>query len=155
MKKVNLKTIEIAEAYKLLAEPKYQKLNDEDKVKLWKISRKLAPIALKYEEEKLDANKKLMPDDPEFPQKLQKAAQYENIKLGKESGELPITDEEYREIAKIFSEFNSLLKKALSELEEKEESIEIEPLSEEALGKLMDSNNWTFKQIDAIAFIVE
>ena len=47
MKNVELRVEDITAAYVLLGEAKYQKLSDEDKVKVWKISRKLFPVAEK------------------------------------------------------------------------------------------------------------
>ena len=152
MKELKLKTGEIVNAYQVLDEAKYQKMSDDDKVRLWKISRKLSPIAQKYEEERADANRKLVPSD-DFNPKLQKAVEYERLKKeGKE--ELPMTDEEYTSTLKEFKEYEGLLKKALKDLEEKENEIEIEPLSEEAFGKLMASNDWTLRQVDLLEFII-
>ena len=152
MKSICLKTIEIAKAYKLLAEPVYQNLGDADRVKLWKISRKLFPIATKYAEEFQSAQQSLKPSD-ETMEKFKLAMQYEEAKEKKT--QLPMTEEEYQDILKEWKHYQGLLKEAMKDIENKENALEIEPLSDEAVGKLMSSNKWTFAQMDVVSFIVE
>ena len=154
MKSLSLTTEKITKAFKVLDEARYQKLSDDDKVKVWKISRKLGPIALKYEEEALDAERKLMPSE-DFPQKLQKVLAYEKALDEGKKDSLPMTREEHDAFAKEYFAYKDLLNKATAELKEKEATIEFEPLSENAFGKLMSSNDWTLKQVDLIEFIIE
>lgn len=153
MKSINVKTADIVAAYRVLDGAKYQKLGDEDKVRLWKISRKLSPVAQKYQENVEDAKRRLLPSE-DFPEKLVKAQEYEKLK---EQGikELPMTAEEYVETVKMFHSYTSLLEKALKEYTEEPVTLEIEPLSESAFGRLMASNDWTLSQVDLLALIME
>ena len=154
MKSLKLKTIEIVKASKLLDEAKYQAMSDEDKVKLWKISRKLKPIADKYTEEKKDAELKLIPSE-NFHEEMHKGAAYEKFVQSKKEGEPPISKEEYQQIMQKYLDYQVLVNKALKELLDKEEEIEFEPFSEDAWGKLMSSNDWKIAELEPIAFLIE
>ncbi len=153
MKSLNLETGKIVEACKILDNAKYQSMADDDKIKLWHISRKLEPIATKFKEDEKDANIRLIPSE-NYVAKMQKAILYQEMKKqGKEN--LPITDEEYKAALAENIKFNALLAKALKEMKEKEVALEFEPLSEEAYGKLMSSNDWTIQQVKALDFIAD
>ena len=90
-----MKTNEILEAYKVLQNAKYQKLSDDGKVKVWKITRLLKPVATQFKEDLQDAQQKLMPDG-DFIQRLGKAMQYEQDKKNERTP--AITDGEYQAI---------------------------------------------------------
>ena len=84
---------------------------------------------------------------------MQKGAEYENFIDKNKEGEPPISAEEYKEIKKKYVEYKTLVNKALQELQNKEEEIEFEPLSEMAFGKLMASNDWQIKELNLISFL--
>lgn len=150
--KKSVKVSAVISAYKVLGDAKYQKLEDSDKVKLWKISRQLKPVATQFEEDKKDATEKLIPEG--FAENYVKAREYEQKKKeGVES--LPMTEEQFLAFVKELNSFNKLLDDALKELIEKEIELDYEPLSEEAFGNLMASNDWTLGQMDAIEWIIE
>ena len=152
MKSIELKTKEVAEAYNIISAAKYQKLSDDDKVRVWRISRKLCPVAEQYEKDVEDAKIKLLPTE-DFPQRLQVALQYQSIKdAGGE--DFPISQEEFNRTAADWNSYNGLLNKALKEIAEKTVAIEIEPVTEEAFGRLMASNDWSFAQAGALEFII-
>ena len=48
-----------------------------------------------------------------------------------------------------------LMTAALKEFADEEVEVNIKPLTEEAFSKLMASNNWTLKQVDALEIIIE
>jgi hypothetical protein len=150
--KKTLRTVEVLNAYGILSKAKYQKLNEEDKIKIWKVQRNLKPIAKKFEEDKADATENLIPSD--FIDRLSKAQEYEALK---EQGEenLPITDVEYIKVLKEIKNYNRLIAKALKEIGEKEVTITFEPISEKAFGELMSSNDWSLKEVELIDFIVQ
>lgn len=153
MKNIKLKTKKAIEGFKMLDSAKYQKLSDDDKVKVWKITRALRPIALEYSDEVQDARERLVPSE-DYKENLQKAQLYEQMKKeGKDN--LPMSDEEYLEFLKVFKEYMVLLDKALKEELDKENDIEIPTISEDAFGKLMASNDWSFGQVEALDFIIE
>lgn len=152
MKNVKVTTKKAIGAFKILDSAKYQKLSDDDKVKVWKITRMLKPIALEYSDEIHDAKMRLMPSE-DYEEKLQKAQMYEQmLKEGKE--DLPMTKEEYEAFVPVFKGYMELLNKVLKEGLEKEHELMFEPVSEDALGKLMASNDWAFGQVEALDFIL-
>jgi hypothetical protein len=68
-----------------------------------------------------------------------------------------MTDEQYQTfIRDMWSPFNQLVAKAVKEFAEKEVEVDIEPLSEDAFGKLMASNDWSVDKAMIIGeFITE
>ena len=153
MKSIELRTKEVAEAYNLISTAKYQKLSDDDKVKLWKISRKLSPIAEQYNKDVEDAKQRLLPSE-DFPQRLQMGLKYQSLR---DSGEkdLPMTEEEFTKIAAEWNNYNAILDKALRDIAEEKQTIEINTITEDAFGGLMASNDWTFEQVGKLEFILE
>ena len=150
--KKTLKTVEVLNAYEILSKAKYQKLNEEDKIKIWKVQRNLKPVAKKFEEDKADATENLIPSD--FIGRLSKAQEYEALKAqGKD--ELPLTSIEYINILKEIKDYNALIAKALKDTGEKEVDVNFEPISEKAFGELMSSNDWSLKEVELIDFIVQ
>ena len=147
-----MKTNEILEAYKVLQNAKYQKLSDDGKVKVWKITRLMKPVATQFKEDLQDAQQKLMPDG-DFIQRLGKAMQYEQDKKNEKTS--AITDEEYQAIVKEVNEYNQLVNKAMQEYSEKDVELEFEALSEEDFGKLMASNDWTMAEVGKIEFLAK
>ena len=154
MKNVKMGTRDIVVAYNVLKTAKYQSLEDSDKIKIWKISRLMRPIANKYDEDVSDAQQKLIPSQ-EFNENLEKAQEFEIIKRDNLDKTPPMTEDEYNDFLVEFKKYRNLVENALRELAEKEVEIEIETLSEESFEKLMSSNNWTIKQVENIDFIID
>jgi len=145
MKKVTLTTEKVLDAFNVVSTAKYSKLDDADKVKVWKVARALKPVADKFADDRDDAAKKLLPTE-DFEERRAKAQQYQAMLGDKQADmtEAPITPNEFW---KFFNEniaYNKTLNDALADFGKKEVEIEFEPLSEEAFGKLMASNDWTF-----------
>lgn len=136
----SLKTLEIVDAYHLLGNAKYNKLEDADQLKVWRLSRLMKPIAKEVEEAQQDAVKSLIPD--EFRQKIRKAQEYsEARKAGIKEG-LPMTDGEFLEYLTEFKKYNILVGKAFDEVLQKEVKLEFEPLPENTVGQLVTCNEW-------------
>lgn len=145
-----LKISEVVSAYKVLSSAKYQKLDDADKIKLWKISRVLKPIAVQFEEDRADAVKTLMPES--ISESMGKAQEYERLKA-QNADNLPMTEDEYKGFVKELSNCSKLVKDAMREILEKEVKLELEPLTEKTLGQLMVSNDWSIKQVESLECI--
>ncbi len=140
----SFKTFEIVDAYQLIGNAKYNKLEDADQIKIWKLSRILKPIAMQADEAQQDAMKSLIPD--EFKEQVKKAQEYNNArKAGVKEG-LPMTDEEYLAYLKDFRKYNNLVGKAFDEVLQKEVKLEFEPLSEDVVGQLVICNGWPMAQ---------
>lgn len=155
MKEVTLKIAEIKEAYDLLENPKDECLSDLDKIKVWRISRKLSPFVKKYKEEQVEANKKFLPQTKEFADRLEKAIKYELAKQNKLEQNASMTEDEYSSFKEEYFKYQKLVEDALYDIKNTEETIEIEPLSDEALGGLKTANKWSFEQLDKVSFVLE
>lgn len=152
--KKTLKTNKVLSVYRILSQAKYTKLEDADKIKVWKVARKLAPVATKFEEDTEDAAKKLKPCE-DFDAKFQKAQEYERLR---QSGQPTIdimTNAEYKEfIESVLKPYNNLMADAIKEFGEKEVKVEFEPISEDAFGKLLASNEWNMAQTVEIGNLI-
>lgn len=150
--KKTLKTEDILNTYELLKNVDYQKLEDSDKVKVWKAVRQLKPVADQYEDAQQDAVKNLVPED--FTDNLRKAQAYEQQRAAG-AKELPMTEKDYKAFIVEFQKYNKLLTDALQEQKDKEHEIEYEPLTEDALGLLVVSNNWSLSKSSVLDWLVE
>ena len=155
MKKLTLTTEKVLAAYRTLSTAKYTKLEDADKIKAWKIARKLKPVATKFEEDSQDAAEKMKPSE-DFDEQLQKAQEYERIirQPDFDAKSLPMGVAEYNEFLDKFHAYNKLVNDAVKDFAEKEVELEIDPLTEDAFGKLMASNEWTMEQAVVLGDII-
>ena len=120
MEKMTIKTEKVLAAHRVLSASKYQKLSDDDKIKVFKICVALKPIAKKFEEDSKDAAEKLKPCE-DYDQKLQQAQEYERVTRD------PKGDASTLEMGA--AEYNDFI-------------------------KLMNSNDWTFTEAEAVGEIV-
>lgn len=149
-----VKTEKVLGAFNVLNTAKYAKMDDADKIKVWKIARALKPIATKFDEDSKDAAEKLKPE--EFDDDLRKAQEYERVTKDKEAdaSKLEMGAAEYGEFIKKLKEMNKLVADALKEFANKEVDIDFEPISEDAFTKLMASNDWTMEQAVMIGELI-
>jgi hypothetical protein len=132
--------------FNVLNTAKYSKLDDQDKIKVWKIARMMKPIATKFDEETKDAAEKMKPGD-DFDDRLQKAQEFERLRnTNGDMSKAPMGAAEYQEFIVEFKNYQKLVNDAVKEYADKEVEIEFEPVSEEVFGKLMSSNDWTVDQ---------
>lgn len=152
MKKI-LKKGDVMLAFSILDSANYKQLDDADKIKLWKIARVMKPVAKQLEDDSRDAAEKLKPED--FDAQLEKAKEFEAKKEKGDTDKLPMTDNEYQEfIREVYHPFNNLVQKAVNDESEKEVELEYEPLTEEAFGKLMASNDWKIRQVMTLGNLI-
>ena len=146
MKKVKLTTEKVLEAFNVVSTAKYGKLDDQDKVRVWKIARALKPVADKFADDRDDAAKKLLPTE-DFEERRAKAQQYQSMLSDKQADmtQAPMTPTEFWKFFNENMAYTKTVNDALADFGKKEVEVEFEPLSEEAFGKLMASNDWTFE----------
>lgn len=150
---ITIKTKDALEAHNILNGAKYGKLEDADKIKLWKIVRALKPIATKFQEDVKDASDKFKSEFEGFDENLKKAQDYEKGKAeGKE--DLPMTEEEYKAFIEVFKKYNKLVSDAVNEFAEAEVDLNVQTLSEDAFGKLLSSNDWSIDKTTSIDFMI-
>lgn len=157
MTKKTIKTSEALNVYNILNTAKYGKMEDADKIKVWKITRALKPIATKFDEDSKDAAEKFKQDIDGFDEKLQKAQEYERLHGEKQPTIDIMTTADYNDfIENVFKPYQKTVEKAIKEFADKETEISFEPISEDAFGKLMASNEWTMAQVTTLGdFICE
>lgn len=147
-----MKTDAVLEVFNILNAANYKKLDDADKIKLWKIARVMKPVAKKFEDDSKDAAEKMKPEN--LDENLEKAKAYEQKKQKGEE-DLPMTEQEYLAfLRETWNPFNQLVAKAIKEFAEKEVELDFEPLSEEAFGKLMASNDWTVEKVMTLGNVI-
>ena len=156
--KKSIKTSEVLAAFNVLNSAKYGSMSDEDKIKVWKITRALKPIATKFDEDSKDAAEKMKPKyEGGFDETLQKAQEYERMihDTKVDAKKLPMGAAEYDAFIKVFKEYNKLVGKAVEQFADTKVKVEFEPLTEEAFGKLMASNtDWKMSQVMALSDII-
>ena len=151
--KTKITTENVLGAYNVINTAKYTKLDDADKIKVWKIARAMKPVATQFEEESKDAAEKLKPEN--FDDNLQKAQEYERIlKDNSDMSKAAMGAAEYDKFIKSLKEYNELVNKAIKEFADKEVTLEFEPISEDAFGKLMASNDWNFEQVMKLGTLI-
>lgn len=149
--KKTLTTEQVLAAWNVLQAAKYAKLDDADKVKVWKVTRVLKPIATKFDEDSKDAAEKMRPTE-DFNERLAKAQEYERIikTPNFDAQTLPMGAAEYGAFIDEFKKYNRLVADTVQEFAQKEVELELETISEDAFGKLMASNDWNMGQVTAL-----
>ena len=153
--KKTVKTSEILSVYNIISNAKYGKMDDADKIKVWKIARRLKPVATKFDEDSKDAAEKMKPYE-DFDKKLQKAQEYERLRQKKEPTIDVMTTADYDAFIEDFKKYNQVVNDAIKEFADKEVKVEFDTISEDAFGKLLASNDWNMGQVTLIGdFICE
>lgn len=153
--KKKIMTAKVLDAYRIISTAKYAKLDDEDKIRVWKIARALKPVATQFEEDSKDAAEKLKPTE-DFSDRLQNAQEFEMAqkKPDFDASKLKMGAAEYHEFIKEFKEYDKLVAKAVKEFADKEVELDFDGISEDVFGKLMSSNDWTMEQAVTISDII-
>lgn len=151
---MKIKTEKVLDAYSVLNNAKYTKMSDEDAVKVWKIGRILSPVATKFDDDKKDAYEKMKPEG--FDDDLQNAQEYEHAMKDKsfDASKLKMGASEYGAFIAKIQKYNKQVSDAVKEFAEKTVKLEFEPISEDAFGKLMASNEWTIEQVVGLGEII-
>ena len=152
MTKKTFKTEKVLAAYRMLGSAKYGKLADDDKIKVLKICIALKPIATKYDEDSKDAAEKLKPSE-DYDERLAQAQEYERVSRDKnaDASQLKMGAAEFNEFIKEMNHYQDLISKALKDEMEKDVEVEFEPIGEDAMLKLMNSNDWTMAGAMAVS----
>lgn len=150
-----MKTEDVLKAYQVISTAKYSKLDDADKIKVWKIARSMKPIAEKFREDSEDAQEKMKPND-DFDEQLMKAQEYEREirKPDCDASKLPMGAAQYQEFVDEFKAYQRLVNDTIKDFAEKEVEVSFDPISEDAFGKLMASNDWTLEQVATLGEII-
>ena len=155
--KKTIKTNEVLEVFNLLNQAKYGKLEDADKIKVWKITRILKPVATKFEDDTKDAAEKFKEGYENLDERLQQAQEFEKAQKNNDidATTLKMGAAEFQAFIKgDWADYNKTVSEAVKEFAEKEVEVEFEPITEEVLGKLMSSNDWSFGQACKLELLI-
>lgn len=151
--KKNVKTKDVLNVHRIISSAKYTKMEDADKIKVWKIARALNPTAVQFDEDMKDAQEKLKPEG-DFDGRMNKAVEFERLRNAGEPAEKVMSDEEYNGFISEFKAYEKTVNEAVAEFGDKDVEVEFEPLTEEAFGRLMASNEWTVQQASLVGDFV-
>lgn len=158
--KQEIKTEKLLVAYRILSAAKCSKMEDADKIKVWKIQRAMKPVAEQFDDDIRTAGETLKPEG--YDDALQKALTLEQ-KEKKAFGELTQRNErefvamlsekneDYSKFQQMHTKYRKLVDDAVKEYADKEATLEYEPLSEDAFAAFVSSNDWTLEKISLIA----
>ena len=144
--KKTVKTSVVIGVFNVLSQAKYGLMSDADKIKVWKIARKLKPIAQKFEDDSRDCADKMKPTE-DFTDRLRRWQEYNQLKNNNQPTIDIMSTAEHDAFTKEWNKYNELVGKAMKEYTDKEVEVDFEPISEDALLKLMESNEWTIGQV--------
>lgn len=146
-----MKTIEAVKTYKILKQAKLTKMDEADKLKTIKAMRVLRPVAEEYDKD-VEEGRKALQDDKfeEMQQKVQK----HNEAIEKKSNDGLLSYSELKELRKYFDKAENEAKKMMQELDDKELTLTIGRLSEEAFGRLAASNDFTGEELETLFNVI-
>lgn len=142
-----MKTIEAVKAYKTLKQAKLTKMDEADKLTVIKAMRALRPVAETYDKDTEEGRRALQ--DDRFDDMQQKAQKHnEAIQEKKQDGLLSYSD--LKELNDYFTAYDKSVRKMQRELDDREQEITIDRLSEEAFGRLAASNDLTCEELETL-----
>lgn len=146
-----MKTIEAVKAYKILKRAKLTKMDEADKLTVIKAMRALRPVAETYDKDTEEGRRALQ--DDRFDDMQQKAQKHnEAIQEKKQDGLLSYSD--LKELNDYFTSYDKSVRKMQKELDDKELTLTIGHLSEEAFGKLAASNDFNGEELETLFNVI-
>lgn len=137
---MEIKTGEIVSVFSILSSAKLTKMESSDKFKVIKAMRVMTPIDEEWKSFLKTVDEKLKKDD--FEEMAEKARKWEQEKENS-----TLTDEEKAEINKYFNDFAIEKNKCIEDELNKAIELDYEKISENALEKLFDSNDFDVNQM--------
>lgn len=136
-----MKLKEIVSTYKLLGEAKVMNLSEEEVLTIVIARKKMRILAMEYDEYLKDVQDKFRPDN--FDELVIKAQSWDEL-----------SKEEQQSISNQLKAYekkvNNVVKDELNKIVE----IDIQPLSEECLAKLIKMNGWSINKIDELSAVL-
>ena len=151
--KKSVKTVEVFNAYNILSTAKFDKLPDTIKVSVWKIARQLKPVAQGFGDMSRDCAEKMQPTE-DFPERLRRWQKYNQLKEESKPTIDVMSTAEHDAFSREFQKYNKLVNEAMKESAESKVELNFEPISEDGLMKLAESNGWTLGQIVAVGDLI-
>ena len=136
-----MKLREIVNTYKLLGEAKVMNLSESEVLTIVVARKKMRKLATEYEAYLKDVQEKLKPEN--FEELVIKAQTWDNL-----------SREERAEINMQLKVYEKKVNNIVDAELDKEVDIELEPLTEECLAKLIKMNGWTMNKIDELSAVL-
>lgn len=142
-----MKTIDIVNAYNALGSAKLSKMEDKDKFTLIRAMKVLKPVSTGYEDFVKDARDRLK--DDRWDDMQQQAERWNAIHKGQKLADLtPKEQEQLEDINAYFNGYTRRVEECVREEAEKDVAPEYVRLSEEAFGRLLESNpDWEVEKV--------
>lgn len=134
-------------AFRLLNAAKTSKLEPSDHMSLIRALRPLRPVATEWDEFVKDAVKRLRPEGYDTHETEMTRLR----SMPAEEQAAALKDEKSRRAVEAEKAYNEAIEECLKTELDKETELSFTPLSDEALGRLMASNDWTAEQALAVA----
>ena len=126
-------------------------MDEADKLTVIKAMRALRPVAETYDKDTEEGRRALQ--DDRFDDMQQKAQKHnEAIQEKKQDGLLSYSD--LKELNEYFTSYDRSVRKMLQELDDKELTLTIGHLSEEAFGKLAASNDFNGEELETLFNVI-
>lgn len=154
-KKKTMKVIDIYNIYKHLNNAKLNKMEDKDKFTVIRAMRQLKPIYKELQDAIDDASIKCKPDD--WDEQTRRRQEFDQAHGTKRLNELTLGEMNEREaIVEYITKYNKDVDECVRDLANQDRETTYTRLTEEAFGKLLESNpDWTMQQILAVADVLE
>lgn len=164
MKKVKISTEKCLAVYNILGNCKYGKLEDADKIRLWRIVRQLQPVAEGFAADRADAARRLRPEGMDETEQRMAALERERMAAFGDIStpqreqafvrQLMADSPEYADYRRELARMQQTVGEAVSQMAARTVELAFEPLTEEAFARLMGGNEWTMAQAVAAGEVI-
>ena len=153
-KEEDMKVIDIYNIYKHLNNAKLNSMADADKFTVIRAMRAMKPVYKELQDAIDDASVKCKPDD--WDEQTRRRQEFDQAHATKRLNELTLGEMLEREaIVEYITKFNNDVDECVRDLANQDRELTYTRLTEEALGKLMESNpEWKMKEILGVADVL-
>ena len=153
-KEEDMKVIDIYNIYKHLNNAKLNSMADADKFTVIRAMRALKPVYKELQDAIDDASVKCKPDD--WDEQTRRRQEFDQAHATKRLNELTLGEMLEREaIVEYITKFNNDVDECVRDLANQDRELTYTRLTEEALGKLMESNpEWKMQEILGVADVL-
>lgn len=153
-KEEDMKVIDIYNIYKHLNNAKLNSMADADKFTVIRAMRAMKPVYKELQDAIEDASVKCKPDD--WDEQTRRRQEFDQAHATKRLNELTLGEMLEREaIVEYITKFNNDVDECVRDLANQDRELTYTRLTEEALGKLMESNpEWKMQEILGVADVL-
>lgn len=142
---MSVKLNKVVSAYNTLGKAKVSTLDEKDVIKVVKMRKAMRPFIEELEAFEKDIEEKFKPEDFDKQNEIYSEMQ----KKARGTGKHKPSEEEWNAIDAL-NEYYGKIERAKKEEKEKEIEINLEPLSEDVVTKLLVENGWELSKLEEI-----